>query len=314
MPLLALPTELLQIVLGWLEEKQMFPLLRVNRDLYTITLPYLYQHNVHRSGSSALPWYAQRGHEAGVRRLLSFNADVNALDEDDVSALRLAVNEGHVGVVRLLLEHGADVQKEKFRFIHGAVRRGNTAVVKLLLDYGGDVNAVDEYNTVPLKEAAIAGNREMVRLLLEYGARVNQTRVDGSGPAIGASPLHGAASFKNQKIEVLELLLDHGAHPGAVDHGGQTPLHWAIVGEPREDRINAKLTLLLENGADVNAKDGTGGTPLHTAASWGKDAVMQCLLNYGADSTAVNNRGLSPAGVYRDAIRGGKRSRALASG
>ena len=90
--------------------------------------------------------------------------------------------------------------------------------------------------------------------------------------------------------EIVELLLNHGASPAAVNAAGATPLHDAALGGSKP-----VVELLLDKGADVNAVDReTGATPLHNAASWGRTEAIAILLAHGADSSLKNRAGLTP--------------------
>jgi ankyrin repeat protein len=53
----------------------------------------------------------------------------------------------------------------------------------------------------------------------------------------------------------------------------------------------AVVQLLLEKGADVDAKDNDGGTALHKTAGSGHEAVVRLLLEKGADVDAKSNDG-----------------------
>jgi ankyrin repeat protein len=62
--------------------------------------------------------------------------------------------------------------------------------------------------------------------------------------------------------------------------------------------------LLLERNVQVNAVDDQGQTPLHVAAIWGQAAMVQFLLDHGADislktkdgETALDVADKSPSG------------------
>ena len=74
------------------------------------------------------------------------------------------------------------------------------------------------------------------------------------------------------------------------------------AGEQRSRRSRARgnLDLLLRAGADPNARDRDGGTPLHAAARHGGyPAMVEQLLDAGADSAASDNAGRRPADYAR---------------
>lgn len=85
-----------------------------------------------------------------------------------------------------------------------AVANQQTAVVKLLINHGVDVNAQDESRRTVLHDAAEANDAKTVQLLLENGA--NSDVMDVSG----MTALELAAALGN--IEVAEVLLKEGSN------------------------------------------------------------------------------------------------------
>ena len=109
---------------------------------------------------------------------------------------------------------------------------GHLDIVELLLDSGADINAVSKNKSVatPLQGAAVAKRIELARLLIARGAKLSPR---GEG---GDSPLHECAG--NGAIEIARLLLDHGADINAKNDESKTPL--AIALEYKQAEI-AKL-------------------------------------------------------------------------
>lgn len=106
----------------------------------------------------------------------------------------------------------------------------------------------------------------MIELLLGRGARVPE--VCKWGPQY---------YFKHG--EVGALLLTHGMNPNQMNWQHFTLLHYFAA-----DGDLAKVRLLLDNGADINAIDEEyRSTPLGCAARWGQVAVVEVLLQRGAD-------------------------------
>ncbi|CCX15437.1 Similar to Delta-latroinsectotoxin-Lt1a; acc. no. Q25338 [Pyronema omphalodes CBS 100304] len=93
--------------------------------------------------------------------------------------IRLAVVEGHVDPVRVLLRRGADIAQvfaySRYSLLHLAVRQSEKEVVRVLLDNGADVNS--RGLTTPLHNAIsgrmMAMNYEIVNTIIEKCADIN---------------------------------------------------------------------------------------------------------------------------------------------
>ena len=83
---------------------------------------------------------ARRGDRSRVAQLLDAGVDVNAKARYDMTALMFAADKGHLDVVRLLVERGADVNTAdtfyKSRAIDSALNNGHRHVAKFLLQHG----------------------------------------------------------------------------------------------------------------------------------------------------------------------------------
>lgn len=86
-------------------------------------------------------WDAARtGDAARVTSALQKGADINAKSRYGATALIFAADKGHINVVKLLIDKGADANAEdtfyKFRALDMAVMNNHTAVAALLLERG----------------------------------------------------------------------------------------------------------------------------------------------------------------------------------
>jgi ankyrin repeat protein len=94
-------------------------------------------------------------------------AAIGPSQEAKDTALRYAVMDGDVGMTETLLKSGA---RDSGISLLWASTAGNVGIVRLLLDHGGNVNL---FQGGPLLSAAGSGSTEVVRLLLERGADVH---------------------------------------------------------------------------------------------------------------------------------------------
>jgi ankyrin repeat protein len=88
----------------------------------------------------ALHSAAFNGHEAVVKLLLNHGADINAADR-----IRQLPFSGHEAIVRLLLNRGVDFKAiihNGRTSLHFAAQNGHEAIVRLLLNRGADFKAI----------------------------------------------------------------------------------------------------------------------------------------------------------------------------
>ena len=182
------------------------------------------------------------------------------------------------------------------------------AVVKELIDAGADMNGQDEHGRTALMLAAESGdNYRTFRTLLTPLTNLNIT--DDEDRTV----LHYLlASFRRVNVRALQLMLLFGADPNVADARGVTPLMLAMH---HSEAYCPLAPILLEAGANLHARDVRGRMALHhawsrrglkvfrpTAASPGEKAAqcaaeadIRALLAAGADPTAPDNFGETPA-------------------
>ena len=280
--------------------------------------------------------YNSEEHRVGIARLLlERGGDVNARSKNGCTPLHLAVFHGRLEVTRFLLEHGANAKLEieggetvldiasRSKYDSEEHRVG---MVRLLLEHGGDINARNKNACTPLHSAVLYGRLEVVRVLLDNGANamleteegatalhfVSLGKYDSEEHRVGITrlllerggdvnarkknrltPLHSAVLYG--RLEVARVLLDHDANAKLETEGGETALHIVSRGEydSEEHRVGI-ARLLLEHGVDVHAPDKYLNTPLHQAALSGRLEITQLLLDYGANPNVENKQGRTP--------------------
>jgi ankyrin len=235
-----------------------------------------------------------------VKKLLDAGADINKPDPDNVSPLVLALLNMRYDVARYLIEQGADVNQWDYW--------GRTPLYA-----AADMNilpASARGDLPPLEEVT---GLDIARLLLEKGADpdyglklpppprniVFDRAGDNGVMTTGSTPLQRAAYGCD--IEMMQLLLDHGADLQLASFNGVTPMiALTNPGGSRnrnksEESVMQGLAVLIEAGADINQRGGNfDETPLHTTARLNWQTVVKFLVEQGADLSARDNRGLIP--------------------
>ena len=112
-----------------------------------------------------------KGHLGVVRFLVEQGADIEKADPDGWTPLHVASVYGCVEVVRFLLEEGADRDKagnSGWTPLHFAARYGHMDVVMLLMSYGSDLNVRSRYGQLPID---VARNEEIKQAIRDEPRR-----------------------------------------------------------------------------------------------------------------------------------------------
>ena len=114
---------------------------------------------------------------------------------------------------------------------------------------------------------------------------------------IGKTPLWLA--IESGVVEMIQLLMTHGASIEVADPDGNSLLHLAIekclnsYGTIRKNYIEI-ANELLGLGIDVNTSNGKGFSCLHNAAILGDKEIVSFLLEHGADVNIRSHEGFTP--------------------
>jgi ankyrin repeat protein len=164
---------------------------------------------------------ARRGDATAVKAFLDKGTDVNAKTQYGATALAYAADKGHVEVVRLLLERGADANvKDTFYGevpIGWACTKGHTEVIKLLLDKGA--RGIDRV----LLSGVSLGNAAMVKVALDKGGAIPESltmalvRSEKEGKAEIAEMLKKAGAAPPFQVDAETLQSYAGTYKGPVD-------------------------------------------------------------------------------------------------
>jgi ankyrin repeat protein len=235
-------------------------------------------------GETVVMAAARSGNADVAEQLLSRGANPNAHAARGQTALMWAVAQRHPDVVKVLLSHGADVHARSETWSqmmavspHGhagynreipfggntalmfAARSGDLESAQLLVAAGATVNDVDAWGVSAMALAAHSGFTDLVEFLLDKGADVNAS-------GAGFTALHAAIMRRDQRL--VRTLLAHGANPNL----------------PLKD-----WTPTRRQSSDFHFEpELVGATPFWLAARYTQPAVMQLLVERGADPRFVH--------------------------
>ena len=269
-----------------------------------------------RYGVTPLALASVNGGTPMIARLLEAGADPNLPNPEGETPLMTAARTGNAGVIETLLAHGADVDAvEAWRgqtALMWATAQNQLTAVEALLGAGADPNARSGRGFTPVLFAAREGHVDVLEPLVRAGADS-----DDALPANGMSAL--VLAVYNAQYDFAKALLDLGADPDAAGNGW-TALHQVVwTRSPNLGRnppfpvplgdLDAfdVVRALAAAGANLDARqtgeprDGNrnvlnriGSTPLLQAAKVADAAMMQLLVDLGADPSLATEEGATP--------------------
>jgi uncharacterized protein len=261
---------------------------------------------------------SRNGDAPMVELLLRAGADPKRSHPEGETPLLSAARAGSVPTVRLLLARGVDVNHaEKFQqttALMWAAAEGHLDVVDLLLEAGADANRQGHVTSLGTRHnadhptggftalmfAARNGNEAMVRKLLARGANINLKNGDNASAAMVA--------IYNDRFDVAAALIELGSDVKdgslyvAAEMRDATTDQFAFDGSRRRpDNPNSKTALdlmkmLLERGADPNQRfqgqfhsthmpntDRFDNTPFFRAAVAADVEALKLMIAHGAN-------------------------------
>ncbi len=245
------------------------------------TAELLYRHwNQSNPNALGSPVHALAG-LGDMRRLealLDSGASVELRDGAGRTALHWAAGEPRVALARLILGKSDDAS------VVPRAARSHTGVVDLLLRRGADIDAVDAFGDTALHDALAWGGKMQLSLaeqLARAGADVRRKDQTGWTPLLLAARARASPAL-------IGALFERGADPS--DQQGT----WNALTYAAHGGTVATVEALIAHGVALQF---VGRPALHAAASMGHAEVVDVLLRAGADPSARDTEGKTPADV-----------------
>ena len=219
------------------------------------------------------------------------------IDNTGVSAAHWAVRNGHLEMLKIMLEKGVDPNITQDQpaesgntLLHIACIYGHGEIVKFLEEHGGDSSLQNINGELPAHHAVMKKklggdltSKQRAGVLRELKI-LDGTRNDGKTPLMLLMSMD-----INTANELLPIFLEKGVDVNATDNVGNT----ALILNTKNMCFKDIIKELMRAGADINMSDNTGGTALYYALKYGNQEVARFLIKKGADYNHTNNKGES---------------------
>jgi len=234
------------------------------------------------------------GDSAALRRLLADDAAL-VRERDAAGSTGLHLAAPHADALRVLLEHGADVDardsSDNARALHFAAQRGALDAARVLIEAGADVHgAGDVHRLEVIGWACCLGASvpsDVVALLLERGARHHVFS------AIACQDAEALQRLCEQDADALGRRLSRFEQRQSALHYVIAPPDGLVGGGFRTGSHHALVELLIELGAELEAQDDAGRTPLELALLTGDREATRRLREAGARAPSARaDRGI----------------------
>jgi ankyrin repeat protein len=239
---------------------------------------------------------AANGQTEVARLLLKAGAFLDAASDQD-TAMTWAAAEGRIETLRFLLEQGANpngpTHPEMSRALWTAVSYDRSEVIRLLAQHGADLEVMDRFGDTALARASLRKDGAAAKALLAAGATdtLHDAAARGDQRVVELLITPDALMRTNQRGQTPLHRAAFGGHGDIVERMLVEP-GIKVTDPPFEGVLSAAagtgslpiVTLLIERGCNITE---LGNRPLASAVASGSVPIARKLLERGADPNAV---------------------------
>ncbi|KAK9247492.1 hypothetical protein V1506DRAFT_504590 [Lipomyces tetrasporus] len=217
-------------------------------------------------GRTPLHYACIHGREKMIKPLLAAGAPIDALDQDNFTALLFAISQDHPSCVEELISQHVRVDpasEQDYIPLNMACQKGLYSITEMLLKSNAEIIA-DAEGLYPQHLIAQAGHFKLIPLLNDHGADINMVDKLNGWIAVFYAASEG-------HVDTVKALLEAGADLTFVDKKNLSPLYYAAW----EGHLDC-MRLLLEADASqrsIHAGVAPTSTPIMTIN--GRSAAMQ---------------------------------------
>ena len=249
-----------------------------------------------------------------IAKLLKRKESITQKDRGGRTPLHIAISCRSPELIRLLLEHGADVSSVDTLLglspVQYAIRMNGWEVLSLMMEKKPEIReqvlsennkSCTDPNVSALHDAVKYGHTDLLRCLIGRGNSVNMVL-----PGDGGTLLHEAAGGNH--IHTVRALVEIGANCDIQDANGKTVLHVSaetgsvvvakfLVVHQEIFSGEVEMKYILTHNIPItqlnrlNVYDKAGNMPLQLAAATGTIRTVHYLLSAGSDVRSCNTRG-----------------------
>ena len=217
-------------------------------------------------GCTPLHHAASQGFDEIVALLILYGADAGVSDNYKQTVSTVAAESGYNNVMRALLDNKIDPNECVLgeTLLHCVAKEGHVGMVRLLLDRGAHIDSQTSSNGTALHVAITHRRVEVIEFLLRSGADPNVT--DSEERSALHLVLYRSGNL-SQLVSLVNLLLEKKASVKAKDNKGHTALHACALYTSNGDSWAVGTLLLqhMKHKADADVKMSSGKTALHVA-------------------------------------------------
>ena len=178
------------------------------------------------NGDSAIHFAASAGNLECLQYLYEKdNNQINRLNNLGHTPFIYALSKGQTSIIIYLLSKDIDLNFNIVSYLgfqtfplHIVAQEGHVEVVKLLLEKGANIEAINNQGFTPLWIAAYKGHTEIVKVLIAAGAD-KETKTEDEAKS---TPL--LIAVQEGHTEIVKVLIAAGVDIGAINNQGFTPL------------------------------------------------------------------------------------------